>query len=449
MSIRVAVIGAGSRSFGPAIIRDILLSRPLCELGVQLVLMDKIAAHLPENAQYARRVMARLKRQVRLSQTTSLEKALKNADFVVTAFEVDRYLYWSQDFHVPRKYGFKQVYGENGGPGGIFHALRNMGPMLRIARAMEQLCPQAILLNFSNPEHRLCEAVSRLTAITSVGLCHGVFGGKCQIARILDMPPEEIAARACGINHFTFFQTIRHAKTGADLYPRLRAREREARWITEWHELALGRVLLRVFGLWPSPGTNHYGEYIQWASEFMASELHFYYDALEGDPWVTKNIPDFVYTIDGANTRKPWHPEPAVASPAASVQGKLSASGELAVPIMESMVLDQPCEMAAVNVPNRGAIPNLPPDTVVEIPARCDAKGLHNLNMAPLPEPLAALMRTQTSISQLLVEAYAEKSKPKLLQAILLDPTVNSYRQAVLMMNEMLALQKDLLPELR
>ena len=405
--------------------------------------------HLPENEQYARRIMAKLNRKIALSTTTDLEAALKNAAFVVTAIEVDRHLYWSQDFHIPRKYGFKQIYGENGGPGSIFHALRNMGPIVGIATAMESLCPQATMLNFSNPEHKLCEAISRLSTITAVGLCHGYFMGKRQIAEILGLPEQEIEARACGMNHFTFFQTIKHARTGQDLYPKLREAEPSARWTTQWHELALGRVMLRVFGLWPSPGTNHYGEYIHWAAEFMASELHFYYDALEGEPWVTRNIPDFVYTIDWAPTKRPWRPDPEENKPAVQKEEGLKASPELAVPIMESMLFDRARELEAVNIPNNGIIPNLPDDMVVEVPAMCDARGLHAVQMAPLPESIAALMRTQASIHRLLVEAFAEKSKQKLLQAILLDPTVDSYRQAVLMMNEMLELQKELLPEFK
>ena len=448
MGLRIAIIGAGSRSFSPAVIRDILLSEALCSHGVELVLMDVLADHLPENEAYARRVMAKLQRPLAVSATTDLDTALAGADFVITAFEVDRYRYWSQDFHIPSQYGFKQVYGENGGPGGIFHALRNLRPILQVARAMERQCPKAVLLNFSNPEHKLCEAVSRLTTITAVGLCHGVGDGLRQIAGMLDLPASAIAFRACGINHFTFFQTIKHAETGEDLYPRLRAVDRAAPWMTHWHELALGRVLLRTFGLWPSPGSNHYGEYIHWASEFMASELNFYYDAMEGEPWVTGNIPPLVYTVDRAPTKQPWHPIAESSPPMAPVEETFKPSNEFAVPIITRMTFNQPGEVAAVNVQNRGAIPNLPDDLVVEVPALCDARGLHPVRMAPLPEAIAALIRTQASINKLIVEAYVEKSKNKLLQAILLDPTVDSYKNAVHMMNEMIGLQQDLLPEL-
>lgn len=453
MSVKVAVIGAGSRSFGPAVIADLLLSDGLCAEGVDLALMDIVAAHLPENEAFARSAMQKLGRKIGLEATASLEPALEGADFVITAFEVDRYLYWSEDFLIPRKYGFKQVYGENGGPGGIFHALRNIPPLMEVARAMEKLCPQAYLLNFSNPEHKLCEAVSRLSPIRAVGLCHGVFMGLHQISALLGLPADELDAEACGINHFTWFTSIRDRRTGADLYPRLREIERGERLLTRWHECALGRILLRTFGLWPSPATNHYGEYIRWAGEFMASDLNFFYDPREGEPWATGNIPEFVYSAEWARTDRPWgssdpRGDPAAVASAPARDAAVTRSGEVEVDIIEAIALGRKRKIAAVNVANRGAIPNLPDDMVVEVPAWCDGRGVQAARMPSLPEPIAAMLRTQASIHRLTVEAYAERSKTKLLQAILLDPAVDSYRNAVLMMEEMLAVQKKLLPEL-
>ncbi|MEJ5250365.1 MAG: alpha-galactosidase [Chthonomonadetes bacterium] len=445
--VKIALIGAGSRSFGPSTIRDVLLSKPLTEAGVELVLMDKVAEHLVDVERYARYVIERLGVKAEVRATTDLQEALDGAHFVVSAIEVNRFLYWSQDFHIPRKYGFRQVFGENGGPGGLFHALRNMGPTIEIARTMERLCPEAWLINFTNPEHKLCEAVSRLTSIRVVGLCHGFFMGLEQIARILDIPAEEIDAIACGINHFTWFQKIRHRHTGEDLYPRLREAEREGDWLSDWHEIGLGRILFRRFGLWPSPAANHYGEYIRWADEFVCSELQYFYDPADGHPWQTGRIPEFVYSLTGDPTQRPWKPEPS--QPWRLEDAPLQPSGELAAPIMESIACGVRHGLPAVNVPNQGAIPNLPAETVVEVPAVGDAQGIHPLQLEPLPEAIAAMLRLQASIHQLLVEAFAEQSKEKLLQAVLLDPTVDSYRNAVQMVEEMLELQKDILPPLR
>jgi len=448
-AVKIAFIGAGSRSFGPAVIRDLLFSEALIDQGVELSLMDIVPEHLPENERYAHWAMEKLHRKMKVTTTTSLEESVTNASFVIVGLEVDRYMYWSMDFHIPRKYGFKQVYGENGGPGSMFHALRNIGPVVDVARMMEKLCPEAWMLNFSNPEQRLCEAVNRLTKIKAVGLCHGVFMGQHQISDMLGIPRDQLDTKACGLNHFTFFQEIKHKETGEDLYPELTRIERQAPWATQWHELGLGRMLFRTYGLWPSPAANHYGEYVRWASEFMASELHYYYDAMEGKPWETGKIPEFVYTIDGFNTDRPWQPEKQAPSTEHHEHEDkvLSPSGELAVPIMEGLLLNRSRVLDAVIVENKGFIPNLPDGSAVEVPAYIDKNGIVPMKMQPLPEAIAALMRPLCSIQQLLVEAYAEHSRKKLLQAILLDPTVDSYRQAVEMMDEMIGLQQVLLPQ--
>jgi len=456
MGIKIAVIGAGSRSFGPGTIRDVLLSDALNEIGVDLVLMDIVREHLPAREEYARRVGQRLGRCARISSTTDLDEALEGADYVVTAIERDRYLYWCQDFHIPRQYGFMQVFGENGGPGGLFHALRNMAPMVHIARRMEHLCPEAVLLNFTNPESKLCQAVTMLTRVRTFGLCHGVAGGRRQIASFLQMPVEDLDTAACGMNHFSWFQVVRDKATGEDLYPVLREKERQAEPLAHWDELALSRICLRVFGLWPSPGANHIGEYLRWAHEFLASSaLQYYYDPMDGHPWETGSLPRFVYSLGGNPTHVPLFPDreaPQAAVPDCRTPvgaGELSPSGELAVPIMEAISCGTAHELHAVIVPNRGAIPGMDDDIVVEVPAVADRNEVRPRQMEPLPEAITAMLRLQGSIQRLLVEAYVEGSRKTLLQALLLDPTVHSYRNAVALINEMCELQKDVLPVLR
>src|SRR5262245_39416725 len=123
-TIPIALIGAGSRSFGPGTVRDIFLSETLAERKIALTLMDIAPENLVEIKAYAQSLAAKLERNADIRATTSLEESLDGAAFVVTAIEVKRDLYWAQDYHIPRKYGFRQIYGENGGPGSLFHALR-------------------------------------------------------------------------------------------------------------------------------------------------------------------------------------------------------------------------------------------------------------------------------------------------------------------------------------
>jgi alpha-galactosidase len=265
-----------------------------------------------------------------------------------------------------------------------------------------------------------------------------------QVSYILDKPVDEIEMEACGINHFTWFQTIRDRRTGEDLYPRLREAEREGDWLADWHEIGLARILLRRFGLYPSPASNHFGEYIGWAHEFCANELDWFYDPADGQPWQTGKVPEYISVQDAYGTERPFKKQEQKHQPAE--EQALEPSGELAIPIMESIACGKQRRLDAINIPNRGWIPNLPDHMVVEVPATSDVAGLHPKRMQPLPEPIAAMIRLQGSINKLLVEAFAEESKSKLLQAVLLEPTVTSYRGAMEMVEEMLALQRDILP---
>jgi alpha-galactosidase len=454
-TLKLTLIGAGSVSFAPPTIRDILLNQRLNSTALEICLMDILEEPLKVSEAYTLSVAQKLNRKVKVTATTHLEQALEGASFVVVAIEKDRYFYWSQDFHIPRKYGSNQIYGENGGPGGMFHTLRNLPPILEIAQAMERLCPEAWLINYSNPEAKLVEAVSRLTQIRCVGLCHGIYMGLEQLSLLLELPMQELDVAACGLNHFGWFQSIRHKTSGEDLYPRLREKERQADWLANWDEIALSRIMLRVYGLYPYPGANHIGEYIRWSEQFLAGALmQYFYDPLTEAPWKAGKIPEFVYSAAHLREKPLFAPSPSSTSEA-SFQERFSIqvedfqpSQEVGVPIIESIAFDCRRELLAVNLPNRGKIPGLPDDMVVELPAVVDGNGIHPRQMKPLPDAITEMIRVQGTIHKLVIEAYIEKSRNKLLQAVLLDPAGSTYRNSVEMINEMCETQKEILPPL-
>ena len=455
MKLKIAIVGAGSREFGPATVADVLLSDPICECDLALTLMDLDAPAVERTRTYARTCAEALDREVRVEATTALEDALRDADYVILSIERRRYFYWAQDFHIPRKLGFRQIYGENGGPGGLFHALRGMEPCVKVARAMDRVCPDAWLLNYTNPLTKLCEQLARTSEVKTVGLCHGVFDGMTQIAALLERPVDELEVEASGLNHFSWFTSIRDSATGEDLYPELRDRERRAHWLSGWDEMALSRILFRTFGLYPSPGTNHIGEYIGWAEGFLASSpLQFFYDPAELDPWKDDRVPPWIYNLEEQPTGVPlYHP---------MVEGRLrpgdressdprapQSSGELAIPLIEGVSCGVPQRLDAVNLPNRGHVRGLPEGAVVEVPALAADRGLTPVEVSDLPEGVLALLRPQISINRLLCEAFEEGSRDKLLQALLLDPTTPSYQSAVHLIDEMCELQEDVLPTLQ
>jgi len=454
MKLKVTIIGAGSEEFGPTMVSDLLLSDPINQHDLEISLMDISENRLPTIQSYAQSIATKLNRKVTVNSTTHLETSLEGADFVISAIEIKRYFYWSQDFHIPRKFGFAQIYGENGGPGGLFHALRNMVPTVEIARTMEKVCPDGWLLNFTNPLTKLCEAATRLSKTKTVGFCHGIFDGMEQLSKLLEIPEHDLEVKASGLNHITWFQSIKNKKTGEDLYPVLKEKESNAHWLGDWDEMALSRILFNRFGLFPSPGTNHIGEYLGWAQELLgSSSLQFFFDPAQEDPWKSKNIPTWIYNLHGNTTKVPLfaHDTPDLIFPDRHYEEKneVTPSTELTIPFIEGILCGVERELEAIDIPNKGYIPGLPEDAIVEVPARVGPNGMEPLTMDRLPEPVLAILRTQCSINQLLVEAFDQNSKEKLLQAVLTDPTCRSYRNAVYLVDEMIEVQKEVLPELK
>lgn len=452
-NLKLAIVGAGSVSFCPATIADLLLNDTFAQVNIDLVLMDIAEEALSASAAYARDAVQETGRPVQIFETTRLEEAVFGADFVVTAIEKERYHYWSQDFHLPRRYGFRQVYGENGGPGGMFHFLRNVGPMLDIAHAMQKGCPEAWLLNYTNPEAKLIEAISKLSNIKAVGLCHGEQMGVDQLAKFLQIAREDLKTEICGLNHFGWFTRIRHRQTGEDLYPLLRDREREANWLADWDEYALTRIMFRTYGLWSYPGANHIGEYIAWSDAYLASALmQYFHDPVHDKPWTGGKTPEFVYSFAKNPTARPLFVEEETGAgdpgfrASFAVGRDLKPSKEYGISIAEAMYFNRPVTIGAVNLPNKGQAPGILDGMAVETPAIVDGQGIHPVVTDSLPTAITAMINQQGVIHDLLIQAFQEKSRKKLLQALLFDPTVSTYNNAVALIDALFAMQSDVLP---
>ena len=309
--LKFVIIGAGSVCFCPATVADILLNDNICSVPLSIALMDIDERALRASETFAREAIKVSGRDVNLTATINLREALVDADFVISAIEVDRYYYWSMDFHIPRRYGFRQVYGENGGPGSMFHTLRNLPPTLEIAHAMEEICPDAWLLNYTNPEAKLVEGVLKSTKIKAVGLCHGEGIGLDQVSQILEIPKDDIDGDVAGLNHFGWFTRLTRKSTGEDLYPMLKERENRMDWLAHWDEIGLSRLMLRTYGLFPYPGTNHVGEYIAWSDSMLAStQIQYFHDPVRNDPWSKGGkVPEFVYNFQDNPTGRELFPK--------------------------------------------------------------------------------------------------------------------------------------------
>lgn len=438
MKLKVVLIGAGSANFGRASIVDLMACEELRELELEVALVDIDDEALARMQTLAGMLKEHLGSSAQITATTDRREALPNADFVIVAVAVKRFELWEQDFRVPIAFGFKHVDGENGGPGAAFHSLRSFHQVVPIARDMEELCPEALMLNFTNPESRVCLAVSQLTKITAVGLCHGVFSTRQVVANLLEQTPGQVEITIGGINHFHWVLGVRSAADGADLWPAL---EQALATKRETLNSTVGRML-DLFGLLPFPSAAHIAEYVSWGYETCGM---LWPQGAEG-----RQVGGDWMNYHRGMQAEAEHVKRVAAGDEPLTDDMTEPSGELAVPIICDIVFDKDRRELSVNVPNSGpAIPNLPAHAIVEVPARVNASGVHAEVVGPLPEAIAAMCRTQIALQDLLVEAYRDKSKRALLQALVLDPVVDSVTRAEQMMNVLLEAEADFLPELK
>jgi len=426
--MKIVIIGAGSRSFGRGQVADIFQAKDLNRRDTVLCLVDSDSEALERMMKVAQRIREHMKSDIRLEWATDYRQALPGAKYVVIAVARKRYELWEQDFRVPLAHGFRHCLGENGGPGALFHALRSFELIIPICREVEKLCPDAFVLNFTNPEARVLHAISHLTRVKAAGFCHGFYGAHGAISRYLNQPSEQVEITSAGMNHFYCVLSVKEKSTGRELLPdvlRLAADDSSAP--------PLFRKIVQLFGIFTFPSDDHIGEYLAYGAEFHGTEWDY---GLERRKIPLKAVPASSPVDEYAKGQRPVD-DPEILCP----------SGELVVPVIGDIEFDRNRLHAAVNVINRdGYIDNLPRSGVVEVPGIVNASGIHPRPVGAIPEIFAVYSRTQYAIHELLTEAYRTSSKRLLLQALLLDPVVNNITSAEKMLDEMLDLQKDYLP---
>jgi alpha-galactosidase len=431
---KVVLIGAGSVSFGTGTLCDLFAARDHLE-GSTIALVDINAQAVNTMAAVARRLNAATGEPFVIQATTERREALSGAEFVIIAVAVRRNERWQLDFQIPIQHGVKQVLGENGGPGGLFHCMRNIPITLSICKDIEELAPQALVLNFTNPEGRICLAATRYTDLQFIGLCHGIGMTQTAWSRVIGIPEQEIDLKAAGINHFTWVLDARHRDTGEDLYPAFREtlaqkHVEEVRLSPHYaFAIELSRYLMEIYGFWPSCSDDHIGEYLSYA-------------------WEACGLAGYDFEAADAVADERWQRLRRWGAGEEPLDELLQhQSGERAVPIVVGCLENTHQYELAVNVPNAGFIPNLPESAIVEVPATVDATGVHGVSVGPLPEPIAAMCRTQIAVQDRAIEAAVHGDRRAALQALLLDPVVNSVTQAEAILEELLEVHRDFLPQ--
>jgi alpha-galactosidase len=409
---KIVFLGASSASFGLSMFRDLFSTHDLA--GSTLVLVGRNAGRLERSKRLAELLNRRTGAALKIEATTDWRAALDGAQFVVHSTAVERNRLWRLDFDVPRKHGIRHTLGENGGPGAVFFTLRTLPVVFDFVREMEHRCPQALFINFSNPESRIVLALGQYSKIRTVGLCHGIFMARDQVANILGMDSKNVEVWGAGLNHFQCLMQIRDRETGSDLYPTLREKEKTFDPAVS----PLTRDLFRAFNYWMGCGDGHVGEYLAYGWE--AGEGGYNFDWDEGE---RKKLDRLINDVLSESAQIPdWW---------------LMPSGERAVAIIAAVLHGRKQLIESGVVYNQKIIPNLPERAAVEVPVMADIAGIHPVSLGPLPDAVAKLMSIQVNIQQLSVEAAMRASRELALQALLIDPVISSATAARNILDEL------------
>ena len=409
--VKITFIGAGSTVFAKNVLGDVLLTPSLHE--AQIALYDINEERLKESELMLRTINQNCNQnRATIRSYTDRKEALRDATFVVNAIQVGGYEPSTViDFEIPKKYGLQQTIGDTMGIGGIFRALRTIPVMLEFAREMEEVCPDAWLLNYTNPMAMLTMAVLKATKIKTVGLCHSVQVCVPDLFKGLgiqdDYDLNDFQWKIAGINHMAWLLEINYQ--GEDFYPVIRQKALE---MALPHADAVRYELMRNFGYYVTESSEHNAEYHPYFIKSKYPELIERF-AIPIDEYLRRCVAQ----IAG------WEEQ----RDAIVHNGELThvRSLEYASYIMDAIVTGKPT-MIAGNVMNNGLISNLPTDSCVEVPCLVDKNGVQPTFVGDLPTQLAALNRTNINVQQLTVEAALTLERDKIYQAALLDPHTNS-----------------------
>lgn len=409
--MKVTFMGAGSTVFAKNVIGDCMLCPSLQD--TEFALYDIDPQRLEESrivTEHLNKALAGGKAVIRIYLGVENRKeALRGASFVVNAIQVGGYKPCTViDFEIPKKYGLRQTIADTLGIGGIFRGLRTIPVMDGFARDMEEVCPNAWLLNYTNPMAILTGYVQRHTNVKAVGLCHSVQVCSRWLLKKLDMAEYvgNTTETIAGINHMAWLLELKD-KQGNDLYPEIRRRAREKN-ASEKHADMVRFDYIDKLGYYCTESSEHNAEYNP-----------FYIKQGREDLIEKFNIPLDEYLRRCVRNENLWNERRDIVLSGQELEHKRTI--EYASRIMEAMVTDTPYKLGG-NVINNGIIPNLPAEACVEVPCMVDAAGIHPTYVGPLPLQLAAMNASNIYPQLLTIEAAHTGNRELIYQAAMMDP---------------------------
>jgi alpha-galactosidase len=455
MSKKIVLIGAGSAVFTQGLVADMILAPDLGPWELGLVDIDPQALATAEGL--SRRMVEAKGGDIVITASTDRRDILPGAEVVVCTVGVGRRRAWETDVFIPRQYGVNQPVGDSVMPGGISRAMRMIPALVAIAQDVQALCPDAFFVNYANPMMANCWAIRQATGLPVVGLCHGVFDTERQLAAFIGAPLKEVTSLAVGLNHLTFIFDFRWR--GRDAWPLVQAKLAEDRakpynqalFAKTWAELDEGDEqesfraadnpfswsLFETYGAYPAPGDRHVTE--------------FFPERFPQGQYYGKTLGVDAYSLEAVTAFGDKH----YARMQAQALGQLplddwlfergEGEHEQLLDILRSIENDQR-RVFSVNLPNQGAVPNLPTDAVLELPAAATASGLRPLQILDFPDTLAAIINRKLAATRLTVEAALRGDRQLLVEALLADGAVTDPGLALKLGNELLEAHRQYLP---
>ncbi|NKB70405.1 MAG: hypothetical protein GKR89_25320 [Candidatus Latescibacteria bacterium] len=437
----IVLIGAGSASFTRGLVADLIQDTTLGPWDLRLVDTDPQA--LKTALGLSQRLVQSKEATIKITASTDRRQVLPGADVVVTTIGVGGRRAWEADVFIPRRYGIYQPVGDTAMPGGISRAMRMIPALVAIARDVADLCPAALFINYSNPMTANCWAIRRATGVPVIGLCHGTFHVEGQLAAFIGAPPEQMTALYAGVNHLTFLYDLRWQ--GRDAWPLVRARLAQERGQSYDNHLLENLAppdnafaaaenpfswsLFATYGAYPAVNDRHVVEFFP--ERFPQGQ---YYGKILG-----RDTFSFEGTIAGGD--QGYAAMQAQASGQAPLDERFFARAagehEKLLDILRDLDTDGR-RIYAVNLPNQGAVPNLPADAVLELPALATATGLRPFHLPDFPNPLAAIITRKLTAIQLTVEAALQADRGLFVEALLADGAIADADRARQLVDDLL-----------
>ncbi len=422
---KITFMGAGSTAFAKNVLGDIMMTPALEESAIALYDID--AERLADSKRMLDIINRNNGSKAKIEAYLGVEQrkdALRGADYVVNAVHIAGYKPGTvTDFEIPKKYGLRQTIADTLGIGGIFRALRTIPVLFDFARDIEEVCPDALFLNYTNPMAMLSGAMQRYTGVKTVGLCHSVQTCCSSLFKRLDMEYDrQVQWKIAGINHQAWLLEV--SRNGVDLYPEIK---RRAAALTEKHDDMVRFEIMKRFGYYVTESSEHNSEYMPY---FIKSRYPELIDRF--------NIPLDEYLRRCVDQIEKWTKlrEELTRDPSLTHV----RSNEYASRIIEAMETNRPFKFGG-NVLNNGLITNLPRNACVEVPCYVDASGVQPTYIGDLPEQCAAMNRTNINVQLLTIEAAVTKKREHIYQAAMMDP----HTAAELSIDDIVSLCDDLI----